>query len=494
MRHEGAIGQQMKVPPEQLLVRLRSCPGHERGNPTCGSLGDRRSPEGCVSKPADPNASESRAILESEVLDADPPELRGRPVYRGEVSYDAGLLFLRETEARHGIIRRMANVLRDRRHKSYIIHDLLELFSQRVFQIACGYGNANDCDDLRKDPIIKIACAKLPLSDEELDSQPTMCRFENAPSCTDLSRLGEALVDFFIDSYKRAPGGIILDFDDSDDEAQGHQQLRLFNAFHDMYCYMSMDIYEGKSGKLVAAILRPGKRPSGKEIVSILKCIVKKIRLAWPEVGITIRGNSHYVKPEVYDFCEEEDLKYVFGLTSQNPMWREVEELIEEAKKLHTLYKEPIKLFGEFEYQAKSRSKPLRVIYKAEHSHKGANTRFVVTNLECSRRRFIYKGAYSGRRKVELFIKEHKNHLFSDRTSCTSFEANQFRLFLHSMAYVIMHTFQELPLRGTEFAKAQFDTIRLKLIKIGARVRQMSTRIKVHLPSSFPLKKELQKI
>jgi len=412
----------------------------------------------------------------------------------GEVSSDAGLLFLRETEAKHGIIRRVANVLHDRRHQSYITHDLLELFSQRVFQIASGYEDANDCDDLRKDPIIKIACEKLPLSEEELSSQPTMCRFENAPSRTDLYRLGEALVDLFIDSYKRAPEGIILDLDDTDDETHGHQQLRLFNAFHDMFCYMPMHIYEGKSGKLITAILRPGKRPSGKEIVSILKRIVKKIRDAWPDVGIMIRGDSHYGAPEVYDFCKGEDLKYIFGLTPQNPMWKEAEELIEEAKKHHTFHKETIKLFGEFEYQAKSWSKPLRVIYKAEHNHRGPNTRFIVTNLEHSRRRFIYQTAYSGRGNMELYIKEHKNHLFSDRTSCTSFEANQFRLFLHSVAYVLMHSFRELHLRGTEFARAQFNTIRLKLIKIGARVRQMSTRVKVHLPSSFPLKEELEKI
>jgi len=412
----------------------------------------------------------------------------------GEVSSDAGLLFLRETEAKHGIIRRMAEVLRDRRHQSYITHDVLELFSQRVFQIASGYEDANDCDDLRKDPIIKIACEKLPDSEEELGSQPTMCRFENAPSRTDLYRLGEALVDLFIDSYKRAPEGIILDLDDTEDETHGHQQLRLFNAFHDAYCYMPMHIYEGKSGKLITAILRPGKRPSGKEIVSILKRIVRKIRDAWPDVGIMIRGDSHYGAPEVYDFCEEEDLKYIFGLTPRNPMWKETEELRDEARVLYTLHKERIRLFGEFQYQAKSWSKPLRVIYKAEHNHRGPNTRFIVTNLECSRRRFIYQSAYSGRGNMELYIKEHKNHLFSDRTSCTSFEANQFRLFLHSIAYVLMHTYRELYLRGTEFAKAQFDTIRLKLIKIGARVRQMSTRIKVHLPSSFPLKEELQKI
>lgn len=412
----------------------------------------------------------------------------------GEVSSDAGLLFLREVERRSGIIRRISEALPDRRHPSYVTHQLEELLKQRVFQIISGYQDANDCDGLRSDPILKMACDRLPLSEDDLGSQPTMCRLENAPSRTDLYRLGEALVDVFIDSYKRAPEGIILDLDDTADETHGHQQLRLFNTYHDAYCYMPMHIYEGKSGKLVAAILRPGKRPSGKEIVSILKRIVRKIREAWPEVGIMIRGDSHYGAPEVYDFCEDKDLKFVFGLTPQKPMWKETAELQDEAKKLCTLHKEPAKLFGEFEYQAKSWRKPLRVIYKAEHNHRGPNTRFIVTNLEDSRRRFIYKRAYSGRGNMELYIKEHKNHLFSDRTSCCEFEANQFRLFLHSLAYVLMHTFRDVYLRGTEFARAQFDTIRLKLIKIGARVRQMSTRIRVHLPSSFPLKEELRKI
>lgn len=412
----------------------------------------------------------------------------------GEVSSDAGLLFLREVEKRSGIIRRIANVFRDRRHPGYITHQLLELLKQRVFQIISGYEDGNDCDALRSDPILKIACERLPDSEKHLASQPTMCRLENAPSRTDLYRIGEALVDIFIDSYKRAPEGIILDLDDTDDETHGHQQLSLFNAFHDMYCYMPIHIYEGRSGKLITAILRPGKRPSGKEIVAILKRIVGKIRSAWPEVGIIIRGDSHYACPEVYDFCEKEELKYVFGLTPQNPMWEEAEELEEEAKKLYAFYKEPVKLFGEFQYQAKSWSEPLRVIYKAEHNHKGANTRFIVTNLEHSRRRFIYQNVYSGRGKMELFIKEHKRHLFSDRTSCTSFEANQFRLFLHSIAYVLLHKFRELHLRGTEFAKAQFDTIRVKLIKIAARVRQMKTRVKIHLPTSFPYKRQIQRI
>jgi len=383
----------------------------------------------------------------------------------GEVSSDAGLLFLREVERQSGAIGRIAEVLRDRRHPSYITHPPVELLKQRVFQIISGYEDANDCDGLRRDPIVKMACERLPLSEDDLGSQPTMCRFENAPSRTDLYRIGEAFVDMFIDSYKKAPRGIILDLDDTDDETHGHQQLRLFNSFHDMYCYMPMHIYEGKSGKMLAAILRPGKRPSGREIVSILKRIVGKIRSAWPEVGIIIRGDSHYGAPEVYDFCGENDLKFVFGLTPQNPMQEETKELEAEAKKLHTLYKETVKLFGEFEYQAKSWSKPLRVIYKAEHNHKGPNTRFIVTNLEHSRRGFVYQIAYCDRGNMELYIKEHKNHLFSDRTSCMSFEANQFRLFLHSIAYVLMHTYRELYLCGTEFAKAQFDTIRCKLIK-----------------------------
>jgi hypothetical protein len=251
---------------------------------------------------------------------------------------------------------------------------------------------------------------------------------------------------------------------------------------------MPIHIYEGRSGKLITTILRPGKRPNGKEIVAILKRIVKRIRAAWPDAGIILRGDSHYNSPKVHDFCARNDVKFILGLTPHEPVWKNARSLQQKAKELYNTYEKPVRLFGEFTYQASSWTQPQRVIVKAEYNHNGANTRFIATNLQHANPRFIYRTVYCGRGAMELYIKEHKNHLASDRTSCSSFAANQFRLFLHSAAYVLLHAFRSKYLKGTEFAHAQFDTIRLKLIKIGARVRELKTRVKIHLPSSFPLK------
>jgi len=411
----------------------------------------------------------------------------------GEVSSDAGVLFLREVERQVGLIRRVAEVLRDRRHPGYVKHQFTELLKQRVFQIACGYEDGDDSDELRHDPVLKMACERLP-DEEPLASQPTMSRFENGLSRTDLYRIAEVLVDVFIESYDKPPEGIILDIDDTDDPTHGHQQLALFNAFHNNYCFMPIHIYEGKSGKLITTVLRPGKRPTGEQITSILKRVVRRIREAWPDVGILLRGDSYYSCPAVYEFCEEEKIKYVFGFKPYNSLKKKTEPLVQEAQKRYVRQMHPVKMFSEFFHKAKGWPQPKRIIVKVEYNALGQNVRYVVTNLEHWNRRFIYETIYCGRGEAELFIKEHKNHLLSDRTSCSRFKANQCRLFLHSAAYVLLHTFRRLHLRGSQWAHAQFDTIRLKLIKIGARVRQLKTRIKIHLPSSFPYKQELQKI
>ena len=412
----------------------------------------------------------------------------------GEVSSDAGLLFLREVEDRIGLISKMTDTLKDRRHPGYVKHQLLQLFKQRVFQIACGYEDGNDSNELREDPIMKIACERLPDDETALASQPTISRFENSLSRTDLYRIAEVFVDVFIDSYSKPPEGIILDIDDTDDLTHGHQQLTLFNAYHGDYCYMPIHIYEGKSGKLITTVLRPGKRPTGKEIVSIVKRVVKKIRQAWPEVGILLRADSYYSCPAVFDFCENSDIKYILGFKSLSPLVRKIKPFVKEASLRFDQERQPVQMFTETDYKAKSWKKTRRVIAKIEYNALGSNVRFIITNLKHWNRRFIYQTGYSGRGAMELMIKEHKNHLFSDRTSCTSFSANQFRLFLHSAAYVLLHTFRTHHLKATEWASAQFDTIRLKIIKIGARIIQRTRKIRIHLPSSFPWKRELQKI
>lgn len=424
-------------------------------------------------------------------------ELRGKKLQvdfdGGDVSSDGGVLFLREVERRMRLLDRVTKVLHDRRHSSYTRHSLLDMLKQRVFQIACGYEDANDAETLRQDPALKMACERLP-EDAALASQPTISRLENAVSRTDLYRIADVLIDAFIKSYRSRPVGIVLDIDDTEDTTHGHQQMALFNAFYDEYCYQPIHIYEGKSGKLVTTVLRPGKRPCGKEIVTILKRVARKIRNAWPAVGILLRGDSHYTSPDVIAFCETENLCYALGLTPNTVLREKASSLVEEAERCYQQQRQPVRLFGEFLYKAQSWEEESRVVAKAEHNVLGPNLRFVVTNLECRSRRVIYEMIYSDRGRMELMIKDHKTHLLSDRTSCHRFEANQFRLFLHSLAYVLLHALRRYHLQGTMWARAQFDTIRLQVLKIGARVRQLRTRVKVHLPSSYPWQAEWAKV
>ena len=409
----------------------------------------------------------------------------------GELTSDAGLLFLREIESNIGIIKDVASVLPDSRHLGYVKHSMREMLTQRVFQIAAGYEDANDSNFLRHDPVLKLACNRL---DDALASQSTMTRFENGFGKLTQYRIAKAFVDNFIRSYKKPPEAIILDIDDTEDKTYGAQQLVLFNAYHNSYCYMPIHIYEGQSGKLVTTILRPGKRPSGRETLAIIKRIVRHIRKAWPEVGILLRGDSHYASKEVMDYCEDNGLFYIFGLTTQQPMEKTTAKCRNEAETLYNLENKPVKLFGEFMYKASSWRQARRVIYKAEHNEKGDNLRCIITNLENQNIGMVYGDIYCGRGKMELFIKEHKCHLFSDRTSCSSFMTNQFRLFLHSIAYVLMYALRETCLQNTQFSKAQFDTIRLKILKIGARIVRMSTKIKIHLPTAFPYQDDLYQL
>lgn len=409
----------------------------------------------------------------------------------GQMTSDAGVLLLRETEKKVGIIDSLSQVIRDDRHKSYIKHQLKGLLSQRVFQIACGYEDANDSNDLRVDPAIKAACDKLP-SEEELASQPTFSRLENSIRKTDLYRIAESFVENFVASYETPPEAIILDLDDTDDPTHGAQQLQIFNGYFDEYCFMPLHIYEGISGKLVTTILRPGKRPNGKEVVSIIKRIIKRIRQAWPKVGILLRGDSHFASPKVFTWCEKNNVHYIFGLTRNSILRTKAEPTLEQARRAYSNNGGKVRIFRNLQYQASTWHRKIRVILKAEITEQGENPRFIVTSLETHKPSFIYETVYCSRGQMENFIKDHKLALNSDRTSCHSFSANSFRLFLHSAAYVLMHALRDNTLAGTELAKAQFDTIRLRVLKIGAEVRELKTKLIFRLPSSYPKKDVLQ--
>jgi len=403
----------------------------------------------------------------------------------GEITSDAGVLTLRETEARVGVIAAISTAIHDLRDSRYVEHEILHIVAQRVNQIACGYEDANDCNKLRNDPAHKLAAGKLPVSDSPLASQPTASRLENAVSRCDLYRMGSAFVDIFINSYSAPPEIIVLDFDDTEDKAHGQQQLSLFNGYHGSRCYMPLHVYEGLSGKLITSILRPGSRPKGSQILAIFKRLLSKIRASWPDTIIVFRGDSHFCVPEMLKFCDTHNVKYCVGLAGNATLKRLTESLVIEAKSVFAQSNIPVRLYESFSYKAGSWDKSQRVVVKVEASSSGTSLRFLATNLTEPDEATIYQDIYSPRGQMENYIKDHKLHLKSDRTSCNSFEANQFRLFLHSAAYVIMHSLRENVLKGTEFAHAQFDTIRLYLLKVGAKVRELKTRIKLHLPSSF---------
>jgi Transposase DDE domain group 1 len=343
----------------------------------------------------------------------------------------------------------------------------------------------------------------LPISGNPLASQPTMTRLENAARRSDLYRMAQALVDTFLASYASAPEALLLDIDDTDDPTHGDQQLTLFNAHYGEHCYLPLHIYEGQSGKLITTILRPGKRPSGKEIVTILKRLVAYLRKHWPQVRLLLRGDSHFSAPEVHDFCDQTGLYYVLGQSTNAVLHAQAGPLLAHAQALYRYEKgcqmaperpTKVRLLTSFTYQARSWHKPQRIVCKVEVSDQGPNVRFVVTNLHHPRPSVLYDMMYCDRGRMENFIKNHKTFLHSDRTSCHKFEANHLRLLLHSAAYVLLHAFAEQGLRGTEWAKSQFNILQLRLLKVGAKVRELATKITVHFPTSFPLQAVYQQL
>ena len=412
----------------------------------------------------------------------------------GILTSDSGVLLLREVEAKMGILSRIIEAIKDRRHPSYVDHSTAELIKQRVFQIACGYEDANDCDALKSDPGFKAACGRLPLAGQDLSSQPTMSRFENQMSRSDLYRIACAFLDAFIASYKKPPRAIILDIDDTQDRVYGTQQLSLFNGYVGGYSYQPLHIYEGQSGKLITTILRPGVRPTGQQIVTILKRLVAHLSAAWPDVAIFLRGDAHFSSPQVQDFCAANDLYFILGQSANTRLLALAKPVMEKAKSLYEQTGKPVRLFSSFYYQAQTWACAYRILCKAEMNEKGQNTRFVVTNLESSRASFIYQNIYCARGQMENFIKNHKTFLHSDRTSCHTFEANQFRLFLHSAAYVLLHTLAHIGLQGTTWINAQVNTLQNRFLKVAGRVCELKTKITFHLPMSFPLPHLFDKI
>jgi len=404
-----------------------------------------------------------------------------------KISSDGGLLLLRETEARNGILQSITNCIREDRHTGYVKHSIQSMLTQRVFQIAAGYEDANDCDTLRDDMVLKICSDVLPDSGDSLSSQPTMSRFENSLSRRELYKIAVAFVDNFIESYSQEPAVIILDADDTNSNTYGAQQLALFNDYYGEYCYMPLHIYEGLSGKLITTILKPGRRSKTADVFSILQRIITHLRKVWKSTMIIVRGDGHFCSKELMAWAMGQDkVHFLTGLTGNKSLHDLARITIDSAEKQFKSTGKPVKRYHSFDYAAGSWSEAQRVIVKVEVSGKGTNIRYVVTDIRCVRTKALYEQGYCARGQMELYIKENKTYLLSDRMSCSRFEANQFRLFMHSAAYVLLHALRDKMLQGTEYATATMKTIRLRLIKVAAYVKEMKTRIKIELPKQFP--------
>ena len=405
----------------------------------------------------------------------------------GRISSDGGVMLLGEADRRLGLVDKLAAVIADPRDPMRITHRLADILRARILAIACGWEDADDLDHLRRDPAFKLACGRLPDSGADLCSQPTLSRWENAPGLREILRLMGVLVDLWCASYATPPAAVTLDIDDTFDAVHGHQQLSLFNAYYDERCFLPIHIYDTATSRPVAVILRPGKPPTGQEVRAHLRRLVRRIRRHWPETRLTIRGDSHYGRLEIMDWCDDNGIDYVFGLQGNAVLNRTVAVAANDIQTRRTLTANPcLRGYDETRYQAKSWKKERRACARIEASSLGLDIRFVVTNLTNNSAEFIYDTLYCARGQAENLIKLHKAQLASDRTSCRKPLANQMRLILHTAAYWLILTLRDAIPKTHPLATAEFTTLRLRLLKLATRVSEKISRIRIAFAANHP--------
>lgn len=406
----------------------------------------------------------------------------------GAMSSDGGVMLVARANRKLGLIQRLASAVNDRRDPRKVRHGIDEMLAQRIFAIACGYEDCNDFDDLCRDPALKVALGRLPRTGHDLASQPTLSRLENSIGRGELYRMSEVLVDLFVEGRDDPPTWVVIDMDATDDPTHGQQQLRGFDAHYDEHCYLPLIVtaqVDGGPDELLATVLRPGRSHAGTGAVTILRRIVAKLREAWPEVRIIVRGDGGFAKPELYDWCERNGVHYLIGLPTNNRLrklakrylrWAGVEYLLGDVEKVRNLHDE--------RYAAGSWPHERRVLIKAEVTGQGDNPRFVVTSLQGDPE--LFYDLYARRGEQENRIKELKCDLAMDRTSCHSFLANQFRVLLHAAAFVLL-SYVRRCLEGTELENAQVRTLQRKLLKLGTLVKESCRKVWMQFPSSCPV-------
>ncbi len=434
----------------------------------------------------------------------------------GRISSDAGGLLLREVERITGIIRQFAACFTDHRDPELIEHTVEELIAQRIYALTLGYEDLNDHDDLRHDPMFAVLVGKKdPLGrtrsrerdrGKALAGKSTLNRLEltpvraNAKSrykkiTLDRQAVQRLFTDVFIQSHKRTPKRVVLDLDATDDLIHGHQSGRFFHGYYKNYCYLPLYIFCGEH--LLCARMRPANIDASAGSIKELQRIVEQVRQRWPTVKIVIRADSGFCREEIMAWCEANDVDFVLGLAKNERLIQEIESELAQAKCQYHDTRQAARVFKDFDYQTlDSWSRSRRVIGKAEHLAKGANPRFVVTSLsiEAFDAKSLYEDEYCARGEIENRIKEQQMCLFADRTSSATMRANELRLWFSSIAYTLMNALRRLGLKNTKMAKARCDTIRLKLLKIGARVCITFRKVWVSMSESYPYRRIFRQV
>jgi hypothetical protein len=412
----------------------------------------------------------------------------------GEMTSDAGFLLLREADDKLRLTQRLAESIVDKRQASKVVHSALDLLRERIFAIAAGYEDTNDLKYLSRDPALQVSCDKH--VGHVLGSQPTQCRFENEAQTTDLLCLAETLAQVVVEQLPSRTRSVVLDVDTTDDPCHGQQELQFFNAYYDEHCfhplYLHITAEAGIGGigggdgvqRLMAAMLRPGNAGAKKGLFGLLYRAIKLLRHRFPSVKIHLRADGAFGDGEVLDFCEEYGLSYTLGLRSNAVLRRCTEELEAEIVEDTEIWDEDQRDYEAFRYRAGPWSRARRVVAKVETVQGKLNVRYVLTSRPRQDPERVY-AFYCGRGDQENRIKEMKLDLAAGRTSCHGFWANQFRLILHTAACVIWRAVQDA-LRATCWAALQIGTLRLMVVKIGARVVETSRKIWLRLPTSCP--------
>lgn len=405
----------------------------------------------------------------------------------GTLTSDAGGLLLREVDRRLGLTGALAKCLGDPRDPAKVRHEQRTMLAQRIFGIALGYEDLNDHDRLRHDPLFALLAEKRPDPERPLASSPTLCRLENRVERAALWRMSEVLVESFLASFPRPPRELVLDFDATDDPVHGEQEGRFFHGYYDNYCFLPLYVF--CEGRLLAAYLRPSRIDGARHSGAILKLLVRRIRARWPRVRILFRGDSGFCRWKMMRWCERRGVFYVIGLARNAVLERRARPWMSQAARAFDRSGGKQRRLGEILYGAKTWDRRRRVIVKAERLEKGPNLRFLVTNLPEISPAQVYDGLYTARGEMENRIKEQQLDLFADRTSCHRFLSNQFRLLLASAAYVLIEHLRRIGLHGSDLARAQAGTIRLRVLKVAARITLSSRRVFLQISSAYPLRK-----